>query len=315
MTEEQVRGYAGGSAAGQPFLPGTQDENWVVPDEIGFPDSSARELQIPWPPAPEVPPAPIENPVPVARRSVAVLIPALNEEHGIGKVLRGIPTRAMAQAGFAIHPIVVDGRSTDRTTELARALGASVFTQQMPGKGSAVREIIPELKYDYAIMIDADGSYPTEAIPDILRLLEEGHDVVSGSRLAGEMAPGAMARFHRMGNQALTMLANLLYPTSRTTDVCTGLWGFRVEALKEFRLTANRFELEADFYTESALRGHRYAEIPIRYAPRAGTAKLNWMDGIRIAQILLMKRLHRSPPRASPAPDSSQAHPASGAAD
>ncbi len=282
---------------------------------IGLPDPSPLGLLDTWQPVPDVPPAPVENPAPAARRSVAVLIPALNEEHGIEKVLRGIPTRALTEAGFAIHPIVVDGRSTDRTTALARALGAAVFTQNEPGKGSAMREIIPELVHDYAIMIDADGSYPTEAIPEIVRLLDEGHDVVSGSRLAGQMAPGAMAEFHRLGNQALTLLANLLYPSSRTTDVCTGLWGFRVAVLKEFRLTASRFELEADFYTEAALRGQRYAEIPIRYTPRAGTAKLSWMDGLKIAQTLLMKRLHRSPPRPSPASDPARARSRSRAAD
>jgi len=261
----------------------------------------------------ELPLIRLDPPFPAPTRSLAVLIPALNEEAGIGTVLRGLPTCALARAGIETHAIVLDGHSTDRTRELATAMGATVVTQRRAGKGSALREVIPELAHNYAVMIDADGSYPTEAIPQLVRLLEAGCEVVSGSRLSGPIAPGAMTEFHRLGNRMLTWLANLLYPSARTTDVCTGLWAFHLDVLQRLRLTADRFDFEADLYTEAALRGLRHAEIPIRYARRAGAAKLSWLDSLRIARTLLMKRLRQPSMAPARSPGEAHVHPESAA--
>lgn len=287
------RGAGGPDLLRTPLPLEPSPESWPPPDLLALQDFLYRGLP---PAAPTIPG--IGSPgghriAPRGGQRLDVLIPALNEEDGIAKVLKSLPRGELAAAGVDTVPIVVDGHSTDATRELARAMGARVFIQGQSGKGSALREIIPHLVSDYAVMIDADGSYPTDAIPEVVRLLRGGFDVVTGSRLAGRIENGAMSGLHRIGNRMLTILANYLYPSGRTTDLCTGLWGFRVDALKKLHLTAEGFDFEADLYTEAVLHRLRTREIPIRYTPREGSAKISWEDGVRIAWLMLSKRLQR----------------------
>jgi len=251
-------------------------ETFQVPDGL-------RGLE---PPAPDVG---------LMLRRLTVLVPTLNEEAGIVKVLGDIPFHSLKKGGYAASTLVVDGNSTDKTRDLARAMGAEVFVQTRKGKGSALREVIPTLLGDFAVMLDGDGTYPSSQILEALQRLEEGADVVSGSRLSGWMETDAMSRTHQWGNRALTGLANVLYPSARTSDLCTGFWAFRVEALKQMHLTADGFELEADLLAETALQGFRYAEVPIAYGRRRGESKLTWKHGARIALTLIKKKFSRRP--------------------
>jgi dolichol-phosphate mannosyltransferase len=255
-------------------------------DSFATPDFPA-----PRAPEPEAPP----------KKSVTILVPALNEEDGIVRVVGNLPLRMIRRMGLIPRVLVVDGNSTDRTREYAEALGADIFVQRKRGKGAALREVIPTLASDYVVMIDGDGTYPVEDIPAFVRHLESGVDVISGSRLAGTIENRAMSSTHRIGNRLLTGIANTLYRPLKTTDMCTGLWGFRTDALKSFALTSNGFDLEADLFSETALQGFRYAEVPIRYKKRAGHSKLSWKAAVRIGWTLLRKRFTRRAGTRAPA--------------
>ncbi len=223
--------------------------------------------------------------------TLTILLPALNEEVGIAKVLEELQQARLSSHGYRTSVVVVDGQSVDRTRDVAQARGARVFVQFQRGKGKAIRGVVPLLQGDYVVMLDADGSYPVGAIMEIVRQLEAGYEVVSGTRLGGSIHPGAMRGLHRLGNRFLTALANLLFRPARTTDLCTGFWGFRVDILKKMRLTADGFDLEADIFTEAVNLGLRHTEVPIAYEPREGREKLSWKNGIGIARTLFKKRL------------------------
>jgi dolichol-phosphate mannosyltransferase len=221
--------------------------------------------------------------------TVAVVIPTLNEERSIGTVIDDVPVGDLRKNGFKTAVYVIDGRSVDHTRDIAVQKGAQVITEQRRGKGVALQTAFRAVEADYVIVVDGDNTYPISVATEMLRLLQT-NDVVIGSRLKGYIEPGAMTRLNVLGNTLLTLLARSLFRT-RVTDVCTGLWGFRDDAIRRLELEAQGFEVEADMYSECALKGLSIAEIPIHYRARADHAKLAALrDGLRIGVFLCRKR-------------------------
>jgi len=254
----------------------------IGPSIERFPLSS-----LPVDPVPQVPWGDVVNP---ALTSLSILLPALNEEHGVAAVLNRIPRLTLQQKGYAYSVHLLDGRSTDQTRAVAKRLGAEIFVQTGNGKGSAFREFVPTIRDQFAVLLDSDGTYPPEIIPELVGKLGPETPVVLGSRLRGSIEDGAMSLANRIGNRLLSGFASFLFATP-ISDVCSGMWGFASDRLKSLDLTATGFELEADIFAECALKGIPIAEIPIRYDRRIGRPKLRLHEGLRIALALLKKRL------------------------
>ena len=233
----------------------------------------------------------IDNLVPP---SLSILLPALNEENGVAAVMKRIPRSILKRNGLSYCVYLLDGQSTDQTRAIATKLGAEVFVQTGRGKGSAFREFVPKIKEDFTVLLDSDGTYPPEAIPELVEALGDESPVVLGSRLRGSIGEGAMSGPNYVGNLLLSRFASILFATP-ISDVCSGMWAFMSDRLKSLGLTANGFDLEADIFAECALRHIPILEIPIRYDRRIGEAKLRLKEGFRIALALLKKRLRCSP--------------------
>jgi dolichol-phosphate mannosyltransferase len=224
------------------------------------------------------------------RPSVTILLPAKNEEDGIEATFAELPIPRLLELGYPVEILVADGRSHDRTRDVALAHGARVVQQLGKGKGRGVRSALDVAKGEYVVMLDADATYPARAIPAFIATLDEGYDVVMGSRFQGRIAPGAMKRLNRVGNHGLSLLASLLY-RRRCTDVCTGMWAFRREVVRGLGLTSKHFEVEAELFARSAMAGLRVTELPITYGCRAGETKLGSIgDGVKIGMALLRYR-------------------------
>lgn len=231
----------------------------------------------------------------VPLRRLAIAIPAKDEAAGIAQVIASVPRAALDAMELDYEVVVIDGNSSDGTAEAAAAAGATVVRAAGQGKGVDVRRKMPRLEADMVVMLDGDGTYPMHDVPRFVQLLQDGADVVMGSRLRepGRMAAGAMSRTNRVGNWGLSILASILY-RHRTTDLCTGMWGFRKEALAALPLNSNHFELEAELFAQSVKAGHRIVEIPIDYDVRHGHSKLGGVrTGMKIAAKLLRKRVVR----------------------
>ena len=222
--------------------------------------------------------------------TVLIVIPALNEVSTIGQVLDEIPFDELRRMGYEPRALVVDNGSSDGTRHVALEKGAEVVDEPRRGKGMAMRRAFRDVSADFVFMLDGDATYPPSHIPGMLHVLEDGHDVVIGSRLAGTRAPGSISRLNVIGNRLLTLLACTLYGV-RISDLCTGYWGFRGEALSKLQLSAKGFNLEAEFFAEVARNHLRLGELPIHYRRRPTPAKLRSLrDGARIARTLLGKR-------------------------
>jgi dolichol-phosphate mannosyltransferase len=236
-------------------------------------------------------------------RSVVVILPALNEEMAVGSVIRRIPTERLQRLGYDVRIWVVDGKSTDATLQVARDNGASVYVQDGEGKGNGVRQALDHLIDNprdadgrdrrMFVMLDADGSYPPEAIPNFVEELESGSDVVTGSRFLGHAEDGSISTLNRLGNRLLSHFAGFLFGVP-VSDVCTGMWGFREDYLRRFGLAAKSFDLEADLFASSCHVGAHRKEVPIDYACRIGEAKLIPLrTGLLIAWRLIARRLNQ----------------------
>ena len=225
--------------------------------------------------------------------TLTILLPALNEEDGIGEVIDSVPFAALRAAGFEVRVLVVDGHSTDKTREIAAGRGADVVVQAGRGKGLGVRMGFSLINSDFIVMMDADGTYPTTAIPIFAERLRNGADVVIGSRFAGGIEEGAMSNVNMLGNRILTFLASILYG-SKTTDVCTGMWGLNRKAIETLRLNSTGFELEAELFAQASKANLAMREVPVRYSKRRGTPKLSSLrSGIQIGLKLLRKKFVR----------------------
>jgi len=228
---------------------------------------------------------------------LVVMLPVLNEALGLAWVLERIPHKRLETMGYKTTVLVMDGHSTDGTEQVAEEYGVLLVDQEDIGKGSAIRHGFREalrLEADAVVMLDADGTYAPQEMTRLLNGLEE-NSVVIGDRLNGRMAPDAMTRLNFIGNHLLTWVATALFGTT-TSDVCSGYWAFRKEAIYALQLNSRSFEIEAEMFASMVHRRVPFGFVPITYGPRLGEAKLgSTADGWRILRKLITRRIFPEP--------------------
>jgi len=222
--------------------------------------------------------------------NVAVILPTLNEFGNLPRTLASIPLSELRSRGWNVQPMVVDGHSTDGTVEEARSLGLPVLSQKGRGKGSAIREALSYCQVQgarFAVVMDADCTYPGEATLSLLSLLDSGSDLVVGVRQNYRKPRGAKEYVHRFGNAILTYVASAL-GRELILDLCSGFWGVDLSTWSDEGLRATGFEIESELFLKSLLSGNPVAQIPIPYRARSTGAKLRTVnDGARILLSIL----------------------------
>jgi len=231
-------------------------------------------------------------PLPQLRKgaAVSVVIPAMNEERNIGWVLKRLPESVN-------EVILVDGNSKDDTVAVSRSIRPDirVVRQDRPGKGAALRAGFAAARGDYIVMIDADRSMDPTEIQRYLDLLDQGHDLVKGSRFLDDGGTTDMELIQRLGNGVLRGLVNGLYRTD-FTDLCYGFFAFRRNRLDDLALCSDGFEIETELVVRAIKAGLRIGEVPSFESPRAyGESHMNtWRDGTRVLATLLGHRFRRA---------------------
>lgn len=210
------------------------------------------------------------------KEKVCVLIPTLNEAPTIG----GIVT-AFRDMGF-LHILVVDGKSSDKTVEIAESKGAEILVQSGKGKGNALIEAFSIIREPYILMLDGDGTYsPFDATP-MLNPLFIGYHHVIGNRLL-KMNSAAFSQLNLRGNHFLNLLFKWAH-SKDLGDILSGYRAFTLESVRQMNLKESGFAIETEISAEAVKNGQKIAIVPISYTNRPGTAtKLSpFHDGFKI---------------------------------
>ena len=212
----------------------------------------------------------------ITLKDIEVVIPTLNEEEAIGKVLDEI-------FSVGIEPeqvIIVDGHSTDRTRDIAKEKGARVLLQEGKGKADAIKTAIKHATRPYMLVMDGDYTYPATEIPRFVEKANESFDEVIGARLYGrENIP----LLHRFGNWIITRIFNLFFGT-RLRDVLSGMYLVKLSLVRGLPIESKGFSIEVDIAAKVASITGKITEIPIHYRKRIGEKKLKMIHGVLIVK-------------------------------
>lgn len=227
------------------------------------------------------------------RYRIAIALPCFNEAPALPLVI-GDWQKSLPSADL----FVFDNNSTDGSGEIARKLGARVIPVTRQGKGYVVRAIFAELAdRDVVIMADADGTYPADAVHELIKpVLEDQADMTVGARVP-DASLGAMSPVRSLGNILLRFAFGVLIGSS-SGDLLSGYRLFGPRFLKGVRLKSHGFEIETEIACKAIGGGYRVIEKPVAYLPRvAGTAsKLRALrDGLRILNMMTRMSLQLKP--------------------
>lgn len=221
--------------------------------------------------------------------TVGIVIPCRNEEKGLAVLLPRRPEEVD-------EVIVVNNHSTDRTEDVARAHGARVVFESVPGYGKTYQTGFAAARSDILVSLDGDGQYPIEDVPRLVRLfLERKLDFLSGCRFP--LAGGAMPFYRQIGNRALTAAAHVLFGV-RIKDTQSGMWVFRRPLLAVVRPSERGMPFSQEFKLKVILTGLKFGEEHIVYSQREGTSTLRPLqDGWENLRSLFRLRFGSTPPR------------------
>lgn len=221
-------------------------------------------------------------------KKLSVVIPTHNEACSIAAVIAAVP-------GVADEVLVVDWNSSDGTPAIAAERGARVIDEPRRGYGQAYLSGVEAARGELVVTLDADGTYPAERIGELAEtLLEQDLDFISCARFPLHDRR-AMDHTNRLGNRALTAMANRLYGL-QLVDLLSGMWVFRRQVWQQLGPRSRSWNLCQEIKLKAAAElGPRFAERWIPYGPRQGQSKLiPWRVG---AQNLLHLMWFRVIPR------------------
>ena len=219
--------------------------------------------------------------------SVAVVLPAYNEELTIAGVIREFH-RVLPDASIW----VINNRSSDKTEAIATQViqelccSGGVIQEAAPGKGNAVRRAFLEIEADIYVMADADLTYPAEEVHRLLSLIRNKlADMVVGDRQSSRYYGVENKRsFHGFGNQLVRRLVNVLF-RSQLNDIMSGYRVFNKRFVKNYPILVSGFEIETDMTLHALDKRFRIVEIPVKYQdrPEGSSSKLNtFRDGLKV---------------------------------
>ena len=233
---------------------------------------------------------------------IAVIIPALDEERSLPKVLADVPRNLVSEV------VVVDNGSRDRTAEVAKAAGATVLSEPRAGYGQACLTGIAYLETappEIVVFVDGDYSDRASEMAALVTPIVQGKaDFVVGSRVLGKRERGALAPHARSGNWLATRLIRLLYGY-RFTDLGP-FRAIRYETLLALDMRDRDYGWTAEMQARAARSGVRCAEVPVSYHRRIGRSKITGtvkgtvMAGYKILTTIVRVRLEGSLAPAAP---------------
>ena len=213
------------------------------------------------------------------KATIVVLIPCLNEEITIGKVIQDFRI-AIPEAKI----IIFDNNSTDSTVAIAEKSGAEVIPELRPGKGNVVASMFRKVDADYYVIVDGDDTYSAEHVRQLLEPVTKGHaDMTVAVRLT-EYTTASFRPLHVFGNNLVRRLVNWIFD-SNLSDIMSGYRAYSRELVQSIPILSSGFEVETEMTIRILDYGFRIEEIsiPYRERPEGSVSKLRtFHDGFRV---------------------------------
>jgi hypothetical protein len=226
---------------------------------------------------------------------ISIIIPALNEERGIGKTIEAVNKNYFKKHKWNLEIIIVDGDSKDKTREIASKKGARVILEKRKGYGRAYKTGLANATGDIIVTGDADATYPFNTIHEYIQMLINEHlDFITTDRFAA-LKHGSMSLKHRFGNLTLAWTLRTLFLIN-IRDSQSGMWIIKRDALSKIQPleTFNdgmpfSEEIKIEMFTNKHIEAK---EIPSTLSAREGQVKLeSFKDGIKNLKFLFKKRV------------------------
>ncbi len=227
-----------------------------------------------------------DDPIVVEGPRATIALPAYNEAEAIPSVVAEV----LSVLGDEYEILVVDDGSSDGTAAVAKQAGARVLRHESnEGKGAAMATAARHARSDRLVFMDADATYPPDAIPALVESLDD-HELCRADRSHDSANIPAI---NRIGNRVFTRLVNGFHGVSG--DVLSGLYAIRADAFEQLELESVGFDVEVEIGIKSRMLGWRTDSVPIEYRSRIGDKKLSpGADGLRIlTRIVGMLVLYR----------------------
>ena len=226
--------------------------------------------------------------------TLSIVIPCLNEKGTIKRAIEDAQKNGKKNFPGSFEIIVADNGSTDGTLNiLKKHKGIRVVNVPVRGYGAALHWGISKSRGKYVLFADADLSYPFSNIKKLKPKLKEDPDLLLGSRLKGNIEPGAMPLLHRyLGTPILTVLIKIIYRIP-TTDCNSGMRIIKRSFYKKLNMRNSGMEWSSELLLKTAIKKGKYLEVPIDFEKdkRGAPPHLStWADGWKhLKSIILLK--------------------------
>ena len=224
---------------------------------------------------------------------LSFVFPCLNEEATLGRCIEWVHG-ALKDSGVAYEIVVADNGSSDRSIEIAESLDARVEHVSRRGYGAALQGGMASAKGEYVAFADADSTYLVENVLELYQTaIREDADMVSASRLRGEIEPGAMPLLHRyLGTPVITTLINLFFD-GQFSDSNSGFRCLKKSSYESWQVRADGMEFIGELLIKALKAKAKIVEIRsgLRRGPSDRVAHLRtWRDGMRNLLFIFSER-------------------------
>lgn len=216
---------------------------------------------------------------------IAVIIPCYNEAITIGKVITDFHN-VIPEATI----YVFDNNSTDKTSEIAEAMGATVMREKRQGKGFVVQSMFSKIDADIFVMVDGDDTYDVRNVNAMVSMISNDEaDMVVGNRLK-IYTDQSFRPFHTFGNKLVRSLINKLFK-AKLTDIMSGFRVVSRSLVRNINIMSSGFEVETEMSIKALKYGYVIKEVDVSYRerPQGSYSKLNTInDGILVLKTIFI---------------------------